>query len=415
LSPARLAALSLLALAGCSTYQAGWPPPSFPPGNATAVLNIRDPLHLEGHVIVEARARGSDGREAPMLALMDSGASESLVPEIVARLLGLRQLTRTRGMVLGPKAAITAVVQLPELVLGDLVVRRVFVGTFPGLVGVVGQSVLRHAPWEISWDRGTITLGAAVWPTAAQVTALPLFRQQRFPLDEVEVLLNGRPFRILLDIGASVSAMPADVAATLGLTSAPYIGRTVVGMGGSFHVAHVFTGDLQLGPTVVAAQFLELPAGNQAVLGLDVLSRFNLLVLPGQRLFLKPRGDLRATARGRVGRWRSLPACASTGCVRARVTPIGRDGQLQLDIEGELPGSLRMIFGCAERGEERRLLVDMGGIKPGHLTTDVAMKGSGWFTPQGTGCQELTVLDVIPGNSASRQSSWLHAELDSES
>jgi hypothetical protein len=383
------AAVSLITLAGCSTYQAGWPPPSFPPGNPTAVLAIRDPLHPASHVIVAARARGADGREAPMLALIDSGASEALLPEMVARSLGLRELGRTRGAVVGPKAAINGIVQLPQLVLGDLVVRQIFAGTFPGIVALVGQSVLRHAPWEISWDRGTVTLGAAPWATAADVTALPLFRQRRFPLDEVEVRLNDRPFRILLDIGAAVSAMPADVATSLGLTSA-----------------------LQLGPTVVAAQFLELPAGNEAVLGLDVLSRFNLLVIPGQRLFLRPRGDLRATAAARIGRWGSLPACATPGCVRAKVTPLGRNGQLELDVEAELPGSLRMILGCAERAEERLLLVDLEGIKRGHLTTDVALKGSGWFTPQGTGCQELAVLDVIPGDPAASPSSRLHAELD---
>ena len=47
----------------------------------TSTMNISLPEPMKD--FVEAQARGSDGREAPMLALMDSGASESLIPAIV--------------------------------------------------------------------------------------------------------------------------------------------------------------------------------------------------------------------------------------------------------------------------------------------------------------------------------------------
>jgi hypothetical protein len=45
--------------------------------------------------------------------------------------------------------------------------------------------------------------------------------------------------------------------------------------------------------------------------------RFDLLVFPGQRLLMKPRGDLRVTAAARIGRWIWMPAYASPACVHA--------------------------------------------------------------------------------------------------
>src|SRR5262249_40146591 len=146
---------SLLSL-GCA--------PRFPAGSPAVVLPIRDPI-IEPDPSVLATLPGGEG---PWSAWMyvDSGdpTSALLPPASVARL--------------GPHYADWCVTPVPfsfhpwqvgrlgllsSLALGDLVVRDV-----PVVVtrldhpyfhsGILGQGILGHAPWEIDWDRGTLTL-----------------------------------------------------------------------------------------------------------------------------------------------------------------------------------------------------------------------------------------------------------------
>jgi predicted aspartyl protease len=392
------AAVAFVALgAGCTVAQRGWPPPSFPPGNPTTVLPIIDPLH-PGAVLVDARVRGTDGREWPVVAVADSGASETALPAALSSSLGLRQLARTRSEAAGHASVGIAVVEVPEVLLGDLAVRRVFAAAIllaPTVI--VGQSILRHAPWEIAWDRGTLTLGATPWAEGGGVAAVPLRRLARYPADEIEVRVNGRPVRMLLDTGAEVSALPAEAAASLGLAAVP-TKNILVGVAGVVPLTNAYFATLEIGGARIDGQrFVELPAGKTPLLGLDVLSRFDLLVVPGQRLLLRPRGDVRASAGARIRRWSWMPACASPGCARGRVERAGTAGRLELDIEAELPRAVRLVAGCAENGAPAlTLVVALAGYKPGHVTTDVRPPGAGWHSPHGVACRELQILDVVP-------------------
>ena len=154
---------------------------------------------------------------------------------------------------------------------------------------------------------------------------------------------DGRPLRMLLDTGATLSALPADAAASLGLLPTASPGM-LLGVAGLIPLSHAYAGTLEIGATRIDGQrFLELPAGKTALLGLDVLSRFDLLVVPGQRLLLRARGDLRATAAARIRRWTWLPVCASPACVRAHLEPAGRNGSLELTIEAALPRPVHLL------------------------------------------------------------------------
>ena len=218
---------------------------------------------------------------------------------------------------------------------------------------------------------------------------------------------------MLLDTGATLSALPADAAASLGLLPTASPGM-LLGVAGLIPLSHAYAGTLEIGATRIDGQrFLELPAGKTALLGLDVLSRFDLLVVPGQRLLLRARGDLRATAAARIRRWTWLPVCASPACVRAHLEPAGRNGSLELTIEAELPRPVHLLLGCAEtNAADRRLVVDLAGFKPGRVTTDVRLAASSWFSPQGAGCRQLEVLDIVPALDLTTTSSWVHAALE---
>src|SRR5262249_54453402 len=99
---------------------------------------------------------------------------------------------------------------LSSLTLGDLMVRDVpvTVTRLDGAMsrpGYLGQGILDHAPWEIDWDRGTLTLGATPWPEGPDMIVVPLRR--RLGKDMVTVQVDGHPIELELDTGSSLSVI----------------------------------------------------------------------------------------------------------------------------------------------------------------------------------------------------------------
>src|SRR6185503_12977536 len=133
---------------------------------SAAVLPIRDPI-LRPDLAVEALVHGRDGERAAIWMLLDSGATIGSLPAAVAA--GLRLVDARPVTMLGVNgAARTSLVVAPRVELGELAMSRVafLVNTLGGPaseLGLVGQSVLARMPWEISWDRGVVTLGATPW------------------------------------------------------------------------------------------------------------------------------------------------------------------------------------------------------------------------------------------------------------
>ncbi len=100
---------------------------------------------------------------------------------------------------------------LSSLALGDLVVRDVSVRATrldPGKFGsgILGQAILGHAPWEIDWDRGTVTLGATPWPDAPDVIVVPLRRTWAW--DVVTVQVDWHTVDMILDTGTLIVGDP---------------------------------------------------------------------------------------------------------------------------------------------------------------------------------------------------------------
>jgi|GEM_PF-6701461 len=190
-------------------------------------------------------------------------------------------------------------------------------------------------------------------------------------------------------------------------------------MGGAGHVtvARIFKADITLGSArFEGRRFIGLPAGEPALLGLDILSGFDLQVVPGQRLLLRPRGDLRATASERIRRWPWIPTCPSPSCVQARIALLGTGVRLDLMIEAQLPRAVELVLACAESAiahdvfmataptkpvnghgpPSLSIIVDLPSTKPGPVSVDVSAQGKHWFTRDGAGCRDLAVIDVVP-------------------
>jgi len=183
----------------------------------SVVLCIRDPV-LRPDLTVEATVHGSNARKATLWMLLDSGATVGSLPRDLAADLDLAD-AREVTMIAINGAVKTPLAMAPRLALGDLVIARVafLVNTLAGPaadLGVLGQSVLGRMPWEISWDRGTVTLGATPWTQGGDVSVVPL---EPFA-SGVEMLVarvNGRRLKMMVDTGAFVSSIQEGVASSV--------------------------------------------------------------------------------------------------------------------------------------------------------------------------------------------------------
>lgn len=427
--------LALSTLVACSHRQGRASQPVFTPdANTRVVLPILDPLWMP-ELAVRATVFGSQGQSATFWMLVDSGQSAiCAVPQDKVQALGLPHLGSSDIWGLDGYAH-GEVVSAPRLVLGDLVVSAlpVFVAPEMRLLqkgGVLGQQVLGRSPWEIDWDRGTLTLGATPWANAAEINTIVLRPSSRFGYDEIVVQVDGHPLPMVFDTGAYASAIPIDLARELHLAVAKRRPPPTFGFGPHFLAGvsrplsadEIYTGDLRVGSlTLPAHPFVGLQKGLPAILGRDVLTRFNLQVIPGQRLMLRPRGDLRATARARLARWPGLGACASPACVQATIEPQGEDVRIELEFEAEIVGPMEIIFACATQPlspepfptDAELALRDLPPppyhhialifqtVKAGHRTATAPLS-SRWFAPDGSGCRTLTALDAFPAPEGDR-------------
>src|SRR5262249_57402101 len=127
---------------------------------------------------------------------------------------------------------------------------------------------------------------ATPWPEGPGVIVVPLRRL--LGKDIVTVQVDGHPIELELDTGAIVSVIRADTARDAGLsvhavnrphhpTGKEVSGDTVLG---PLRLGRI---DFQLFPSIL---------GGYGVLGLDVLSRYRIQVVPGDRLAPRPRGAM---------------------------------------------------------------------------------------------------------------------------
>jgi hypothetical protein len=404
----------------------------FPEGAPTVVLPIRDPL-LGPSLEIEAKLFTNSDEAARTIETwiaIDSGASYPTLPEAMAERLRLERLRGVRFKVSahGSRTYDKQAVLLPVLEMGGLPVRSVL-SSVAGDTPLVGESVLAHAPWEIDWDRGTLTLGAPVWPDDTPgVIAVALRHDGPSDTDVATLSVGGHPFDVLLDTGAVMSGLPPSAGNHLPgrafEATMPFRGALEV-----IPVRRQFYGEAKLGPASLGTRgFAEIGgrADTVGVLGLDLLAHYRVEVIPGKRLLLRPRQDLWQTGRERIGRWAWTKECPHLGCVRAEIEPAGAEAWLTLEFDRPFSRPMTMVLGCdgdaaalistseiwaqggQMRGEFHHIVarIDAGAV--GIVTATVRLGGSLWFA-RPTACRELSVLDVVPMPDAERPSAKLAA------
>jgi hypothetical protein len=388
--------------------------PVFPARSTATVLPIRDPI-IGPTPSVLVTLPGRDGpwsawmyvdSGVPYGAILPSASVARIEPHYADRFV-LPILLFQRPVQIGREGL------LSSLALGDLLVRDVpvFVTDLDDPLfrpGILGRGILDHAPWEIDWDRGTLTLGATPWPDGPETIVVPLRRSWLQEVVTVEV--DGHRVEMILDTGMPLSVIPADTARTAGLSVHEMAPKSSPG-------GKVTSGDAALGPLRLGhIDFKSVPhdCPGYGLLGLDVLSRYRIQVVPGERLALRPRGDTWQSAPERVARWPWARACRSVGCLRAGIEPAGNDARLVFSFEADLPYPVTLVLGCREVDAVGSRLPSVwerltsgrnsGPMNHIHLRVPSAMKdhtleamvsdGGQWLSR--TGCRDISVLDVVP-------------------
>jgi hypothetical protein len=390
----------------------------FPEGERAVVLPIQDPLFGR-----QPRVEGTlPGEPQSLWMQVDTCSEDVQMLEPLFHRLG-RNPTTERNMRGWPDP--TAV--LPRLDLGDLTLRDVVM--HPRGSGV-GQSVLSHRPWEIDWDRGTLTLDVPPWPEGtAGAVRVPLRRSGY--LDFVELRAGGKAVDMALCTGSPVSYLPLG-ADYRGLSCDPFDydvpedSRACTGEAslGDFPIGrHRFLVHWQGGtppPGVVRGIGLAFSSWPEEVgqLGLDVLALYRVRVVPGREMWLQPRlADVRQGVAERVSRWSWTRGCTQPGCVRAdlEVRPAQRleeqDPQLTfvLQLERPYPGPVTLVFACGPSNQPAQLLSAMtedrkapfpsaigvgAPVGPsGRVEVPVTFSTRGWDT-----CSSLLLVDVVPAS-----------------
>jgi len=392
-------------------------PVEFPDPLPQVVLPMHDPLVMPD-LAVEATLEGPSGKRKTIWMEVDTGATISAVPDGLLMDLGL---PFTGHDIVGTGGGDTTIplASLPRLFLGGLTVERLQIGGISFPIGVLGTSVLERAPWEISWDRGTVTFNATSWPEGGDIGSARLI-----PIEgrtyAIDVRLNDLPMRMTVDTGSMFSIVPRKLALRGGLTAIAFdAGGYETAGGAGPTTGRVVVGDLRIGPLNLGRQvFVETDGDTPAVLGRPALAAYDLQILPGERLLFKPREpDMRATAAARIARWSWMPACHSVGCVQAHADGDPNDkGKRKVDrvvfeIEAPLPRPVSIVFGCADRAEVDWLLPEplRVGLGPPYRHLGLNLR-KGERDPviqpvkqldqllgeKEVACRYLAVLDVVP-------------------
>ncbi len=390
----------------------------FPDSPPVTRLPIRAPL-VRPDLTVMATLRVSEKREAPLWMTVDSGATGVTMPAHTFHALGLDLL---RGVTVRQEDPSGRVIVrdaglVPELVLGDLVLEEV-VTALGGGATVLGQSVLAHAPWEIDWDRGLLTLGSAPWPVGGDTLSVPL--RKVGDAEVVTIDVDGAPIDMVVDTGAFASMIPERVGQTAQLATRRLPPTVMHSLGGEIIVRRLFSGEVKLaGREVGRNEFVSIQTGGRraglGLLGLDVLSRFQLQIVPGSHLALRPRGDVRKFTAERIARWSFVPStCEHAGCVHATLAPKGSDAQLSVTLDADLDRPIEVLLGCAGDHADtyvptgssfafgappevaRHVRVRLPSTKRGTASETVISGGARWFSESGADCHALEALDVSP-------------------
>jgi len=258
---------------------------------------------IGGQIVVTAKV---DGHEIP--ALLDTGASQSLIETGFARELGIK-LQKPTGGTYGASGRKVAYGRTEKLTLdvGDRQTRQTLGfyeagGAFvpEGIRLMIGMDALRDAALTIDFDLMTVEIVRSSGFTPPAKPGL-LTMLDRFGRHTVRVGLHGADANLVIDTAASGSLHLAEkyVRNTEALDELPASTKRITGIDGSREQAAIILPEVKLG----GLTFKDVPASvaplgplsrgsdrMDGVVGVALLQRFNLVIDYGRnQVWMTPR------------------------------------------------------------------------------------------------------------------------------
>ena len=278
--------LWLLLLTGCRAYRIN----QLYQRSELAVSEGKAPLEArlsQGHFFVKAEIQGREG-----WFLWDTGADLTVLDETWAEGLSLRRVARgivndaqrrrqrLRICEIGRMSLSGHQFTRVGAILADL--RALELCEFD-LAGIIGQTVIYRAHWEIRFSDSTLTLSDAPFPLSEQAAHLPLTMRKLSPYFTLNI--TREPLLCKLDYGSTGGIdLPLNKSSVRDLL-AQHPSRRYVGAGrGLFGWAPPDTGFLlwtdsvRLGSMPVPATELDLSHQTRTKIGTEVLSRYDAVL-----------------------------------------------------------------------------------------------------------------------------------------
>ena len=171
---------------------------------------------------------------------IDTGATQTVVSEKLARDLGLETITSTVVFGIGGAGKVeTKLYKMNELTAGDVKVKNTPVGTFNDPLisqladGILSTSVFSDFVITVNYPAGQLELNRKRPPAAAGTEVLPVWFFSNLLLLPLEV--NGKHGNFIVDTGAVTTVMSHSMAAQLGInenTPGAKVNLGIAGVGG---------------------------------------------------------------------------------------------------------------------------------------------------------------------------------------
>ena len=368
--------LCALALATPARAQGPWP------DNCKLVLAAALPFHIEsGELVVAVRVN-----DTPRQFIIDTGGFASDVSEKVVQELNLPRIP-IRNVIIKDSggASATHFTIANSLAIGTELAKNIqLMISNSGFDGTISPDLLRNFDLEIDFPNRVINLfrphacaGKAVYWTE-KFSTVPIDVTQSGHI-RVPITLNGHSISALLDTGASLTVLAADVAASrFGVKpqGGPQ-GKLTGGMGTQTSFTDKPFESMQIGDTVLDKPVIAISNGKgdsfvdgtAIVLGQRELRKFHIYIAYRERKLYISEEDSKPSAAITVSTATMAPAEAIAAAKRAAPTPFAgtftfqvqstrrASGQLLLSSETDFQSTANLIV-TMPLGEAAKLAAD---------------------------------------------------------
>lgn len=364
-----LALTALVAATTTACHKPGMPLPVFPSSKGAWVVPLLQPLQHPAPVVIARLSNAGATKHHALKMVVDTGSGRTVIPLAALKALGIAVPANARQAKLQSVDGVTEarVVVVPALRLGTLTLKNVSVLVSLNdklQVGLLGDDILSQRELRLDLHEGVMVLGGPPPRSKGVVRSLPL-KMLTLGQSPASLRIHGQTTRMMVDTGASHSAIDSAVARGWTLAQAKVDGTRLSTTSGSRKLSHLWLAKVTLGGhdfgEVRLAPLKDFPFAAQGivgVLGMDLLGRFTIGIdRKMQRLTLRVPTPLLQSAPKRLARWSWAKRCpAAAGCIVGLLGSVGKTPKLVIAVKSSADYNrpVDLLFGFVDKN--KRLL-----------------------------------------------------------